>query len=217
MGGLVATILTWLAILLADIRVVQCLLGIWIFQKSAVVARHLEDNTPMNLRSCVLLLTLFPVIAFAAGYKSAELSGDGAGVVITSVDGSQFDAPSVPDQVAFSSPRVSGDGRHVGWLALFPNCCTSYPVELLLVVLDESRHMHTFDGTKMAMFGWCFPAKVGTVAYAQGVLHGSDFRNFELRRISDGVLVAHYEFPHDEADNDLARKRAPGWVRCVPE
>lgn len=182
-----------------------------------MVVRHLEDNTPMNLRSCVLLLAVLPAIAPAAGYKSAMLSGDGAGVVITSVDGSQFDAPSVPDQVAFSSPRVSSDGRYVGWLALFPNCCTSYPVELLLVVLDESRHMHTFDGTKMAMFGWCFPAKAGTVAYAQGVLHGSDFRNFELRRIADGVLVAHYEFPHEEAANALAHNRAPGWVRCVPE
>ena len=55
------------------------------------------------------------------------------------------------------------------------------------------------------------------MAYAQGVLHGSDFRNFELRRIADGVLVAHYEFPHEEAATALAHNRAPGWVRSVPE
>jgi hypothetical protein len=114
-------------------------------------------------------------------------------------------------------PRVSRDGKYAGWLALYPNCCTSYPVALRLVVLDESRHLHTFEGAKLAIFAWCFPENKHAVAYAQGVLHGSDYRHFELRRVSDEHLLAEYEYPHEEAENILARKRAPSWVRCVPE
>jgi hypothetical protein len=169
----------------------------------------------VKLRLSALLLALLPVVALAGGYKSASLSDDQAVLRITLADGSRFDAPRFAEQVAYSEPRVSTDGRYVGWLALYPNCCTSYPIALKLVVLDESRHLHTFEGTKIAIFAWCFHANARSVAYAQGVLHGSDYRHFELRRISDERLLAEYEYPHEESA--LAQTRAPSWVRCVPE
>lgn len=171
----------------------------------------------MKRRLSTLLLALLSVAAYAVGYKSASLSIDQTALVITSADGSRFDAPRLGEQVAYSDPRVSTDGKHVGWLALYPNCCTSYPIALKLVVLDESRHLHTFEGAEIAIFGWCFQTNARSVAYAQGVLHGSDYRHFELRRISDERLLAKYEYPHEERQKAFAQKQAPSWLRCVPE
>lgn len=165
----------------------------------------------------VAWVMLFPLVAGAADFVSVELSNDRTRLVIASASGEQFAAPMLPEQVEFDQPRISADGRRVGWLALFPNCCTSYPIPLKLVVLDEARRLHTFEGIQMSVFAWCFSPDSRSVAYRQGVLHGSDFQHFELRRIADGRLLAGYEYPHDEAERVQARKKAPSWLRCVPE
>jgi hypothetical protein len=39
-----------------------------------------------------------------------------------------------PEQVGFDKPMVSPDKHQVGWLALYPNCCTSYPIPMTLVI-----------------------------------------------------------------------------------
>ena len=162
-------------------------------------------------------ILVWPIFVLAAGFQAIELSEDRARLVITAADGQQFDAPKFSEQVEFGRPRVSADGKYVGWLALFPNCCTSYPIPLKLVVLDQSRQLHSFEGIKISIFAWCFSPNSPSVAYRQGVLHGSDFRHFELRSISGGRLLAEYDYPHEEAENIHARKHAPSWVHCVPE
>ena len=171
----------------------------------------------MNRRFAALAIAGLPIIAFAGGFRNAALSNDASHLVISPSSGQRFDAPKSPDQVAYGSPYVSHDGRYVGWLALYPNCCTSYPIALRLVVLDRSRRMHTFEGDKLAISGWCFTPNPGAVAYAQGVLHGSDYRHFELRGILDGDLRASFDYPGTQHGDIRAHKRAPAWVRCVPE
>lgn len=160
------------------------------------------------------------LLAFVSGgawarYVATELADDGTHLVITVDDGSQFSAPMFGEQVGFEDPRISSNGKYVGWLALYPNCCTSYPIPLGLVVLDPSRGLHTFDGIKIAVFKWCFLPHSSSVAYMQTVVHGSNFEHFEVRSIASGNLLAEYEYPHEEPDNTAARRRAPGWVRCV--
>jgi len=150
-----------------------------------------------------------------AGYLAAELSADETHLVITQDDGSRLSAPMFGAQVGFAQPRISSDRRHVGWLALYPNCCTSYPIPLRLVVLDSSRGLHTFEGIKIAIFKWCFLPQSTSVAYMQTFVHGSNFEHFERRAIASGDLQAEYEFPHDEDENSLARQQAPDWVRCA--
>ncbi len=158
-----------------------------------------------------------PLAAAGSTFKAVQLSQDRTRLTITSADGQRFEAPGLAEQVEFAQPRISADGRHVGWLALFPNCCTSYPIPLKLVVLDQQRQLHSFVGMEISIFSWCFVPRSSSVAYWQGPLHGSDFRHFERRSIADGRLLGEYEYPHDEAAHALARKRAPAWVRCVPE
>ncbi len=170
-----------------------------------------------GLRTAAAVLLAFPLVATAATYKAAQLSDDRTRLRITTTEGEQFDAPRLDEQVEFDQPRLSADGRHVGWLALFPNCCTSYPIPLKLVVLDQQRQQHSFVGMEISIFAWCFVPKSSSVAYWQGVLHGSEFRHYEWRNIADGRLLGAYEYPHNEAANARARQRAPAWVRCVPE
>jgi len=42
--------------------------------------------------------------------------------------------PKDSGQVAFEQVALSPDRRIVGWVALYPNCCTSYPIPLRLVL-----------------------------------------------------------------------------------
>src|SRR5262249_22074198 len=49
-------------------------------------------------------------------------------------------------QVGFQSIAIARDGRSVGWLALYPNCCTSYPIPLELVIYSGGRR-RAFQGS----------------------------------------------------------------------
>lgn len=170
----------------------------------------------MKTWSAALLLTFVSPTA-SADYTAASLAADGSRLVITNDDGSQFPAPMLSEQVGFEQARISSNGKNVGWLGLYPNCCTSYPIPLKLVVLDQSRRLHIFEGIKIAIFKWCFLPQSTSVAYMQTVLHGSNFEHFEVRSISHGTLLAEYEYPDDETENAAARQRAPSWVRCVEQ
>lgn len=156
-------------------------------------------------------------VAFAGSFTSLELSNDQHTLRITRSDGSQLDAPRYAEQVGFQQPRISRDGRYVGWLALYPNCCTSYPIPLRLVVMDSAQHLYSFNGIKLAVFNWCFLPHARAIAFTQTVVHGSGFQHFEMRTIAEEKLLAAYEYPDEEDDNIRARQRAPAWVHCVPE
>lgn len=170
-----------------------------------------------SLRSAALAATLLSAFSAQAGYLKVALSDNNTRLTLTRTGGVRVTAPVFAEQVGFSDVKVSADGKHVGWLAMFPNCCTSYPIALKLVVLDDAGRLHTFDGEKLALFDWCFVPGRRSVAFRQGVLHGSDAQHFELRRIEDDHRIAQYDYPHDELRNARARSKAPRWVRCVPE
>ena len=61
------------------------------------------------------------------------------------------------------------------------------------------------------------PGAPASVALRQGVLHGTDAQHFEWRRVSDGRLLGQYDYPHGDLANERARRRAPAWVRRVPD
>lgn len=96
------------------------------------------------------------------------------------------------DQVGFDQPAISRDRRAVGWLSLYPNCCTSYPIPLKLVVLN-STGVHTFDGNGLAVWRWRFDSTGTRVAYFQDVVHGGVGGHYELRDVQSGRLVAEFD------------------------
>ncbi len=171
------------------------------------------------MKELLLCLTVFAAstLAFADGFTAFSQSPDGAHLVLIGPGKLPIEAPKYADQVGFSKPQISADGKYVGWLALYPNCSTSYPIPLRLVVLDASRQLHSFEGIQLATFDWCFLPRAAEVAFTQTTVHGSNFQHFERHTIADERLLATYEYPHEDDENALARKRAPKWVRCVPE
>ncbi|MES2106342.1 MAG: hypothetical protein V4634_20145 [Pseudomonadota bacterium] len=171
----------------------------------------------MSLGFFAFALLLCPFVAGAAGHQSAALTKDDSGLVLTATDGARFDAPGFPDQVGYSQPHIAPDGKYVGWLALYPNDGTSYPIPLKLVVLDQSRHLHTFTGIDISIFSWCFMQNSTAVMYMQSPLHFSDYRHFELRRLRDGRLLAKYDDPGSGANSKQVRKPAPAWVRQMSD
>lgn len=168
---------------------------------------------------CIFLasFTLWSMTALADGFEAPLLSADHLSLKVRIADGSVTSAPLQPDQVEFDSPQISTDRKYVGWLALFPNCCTSYAIPLELIVMDQEHHIRTFTGTGLPIFQWCFLPDSHSVAYMLTVLHGTNFEHFEWRSISDGRLLAEYEYPNDMVEHELARKNAPSWVKCVPQ
>lgn len=193
------------------------------------------------MRSLPAATMLFATLTAAAAsggdrYVSAALSDSGERLTIATAGGRRFEAPragalgegreAVP-QRGYDRPAVSANGAAVGWLALYPNCCTSYPVPLTLVVLDAAGRTHAISGAQ-SIFEWCFADDKGRrVAIRQAALHGASQERFELRQVSDGARVAEYVIPpqrfaadadavapaEDEYEQALAR--LPRWARCA--
>lgn len=111
-----------------------------------------------------LVLTLCALLVLPAPSRAAdryaEASVDDAGDLrIVTSDGRAIVVRKEPEQVGFDRIAISQDGRSVGWLAMYPNCCTSYPIPLKLVV--TTRH-GIFDLGLSLLVSWVARAPVGS-------------------------------------------------------
>jgi len=110
------------------------------------------------------------------------------------------------EQVGFDQPAISEDHTTVGWLALYPHCCTSYPIPLALVIYRNGHVVHTF-GEHFPVWKWRFEAHGTQVAFAQETVHGHFGVHYELRDLVSGqVIAAHDGDPEPDA---------PQWIRDV--
>jgi len=156
----------------------------------------------------VSLLTAWP-LSLAAGelYVQATIDREGQLHLVTA-DRRQITPAKERDQVGFDRPAISADQTTVGWLALYPNCCTSYPIPLALVIFRDGKVMHTF-GERFPVWRWRFAADSKRVAFAQETVHGHRGVHFELRDVESGRLIAAH-------DGDPAPD-APQWIRDVAD
>jgi hypothetical protein len=111
------------------------------------------------------------------------------------------------DQVSFEKVQISPDGRAVGWLALFPNCCSSNPIPLKLVILMNGERC-TFGGNGRPIWKWCFWEEGKKVALEQETEHGGLGVHYELRDIATGELSDQYD---PDSKPDVVTK-PPRWV-----
>jgi len=111
------------------------------------------------------------------------------------------------DQTGFGDAQISPDGRAVGWLALYPNCCASYPVALKLVTLQNGEQ-RTYNGSGLPISRWCFWAGGKQLAFKQETEHGGMGVHYELREIETGELADKYD---PDANPDSITK-PPRWV-----
>jgi hypothetical protein len=130
---------------------------------------------------------------------SASVGKDGL-VHIRRRDGTDFVAPREKSpvplteldnmQVSVEAPVVAQDGRTVGWLVNFPNCCTSYPIPLLLVIYRDGKILRLITSEAgLPVFKWVFLGNGSEVAYVASTVHGDYEPICELRDVGSGRII----------------------------
>jgi len=109
-------------------------------------------------------------------------------------------------QVGFEQVALSTDHRIVGWVALYPNCCTSYPIPLTLVLL-HSDGRRTVISDELPVWQWAFAADGRSVVIRQAPVHGAAPTFYERRDVRTGRVLA-----TAQADSST-REPLPEWVR----
>jgi len=113
-------------------------------------------------------------------------------VVVRTRDGREKRLPTDKEQVGISNVAVSADHTAVGWLALYPNCCTSYPIPLKLIVYSGGR-VHQFGPNELPLWYWVFRNGSREVAFHQETVHGGLGARYELRDVASGRLLASFK------------------------
>ena len=165
-----------------------------------------------RLFAFALLLAVLPAWP-AEHYRAAEVQADGR-LRLTTTRGATRWAPSdggaLPEpQSAFEQARISADGATVGWLALYPGCCQSYPLPLALVLYRDGRELRAMTGAGMPIWHWRFVHGGRDVAFVQRPSHGAAPDHYELRDVATGRLRAQFDQPGD------AHAPLPRWARGV--
>jgi hypothetical protein len=113
-------------------------------------------------------------------------------VRITDSRGTEIIPKKEKRQQQCSSPKIADDRRTVGWLVEVPNCCTSYPIPLSLVVYRGGRVIRRFQPGQ-AIWDWQFLNAGNQVAFWIGPTHGEFVPHFELHDLPGGQLVAQWD------------------------
>ena len=149
--------------------------------------------------------------ARADRYVSATIDAQGQ-LRIRTKDGREIAPTKEKEQVGFSHAQVSADGQAVGWLADFPNCCTSYPIPLKLVIYSSGR-VQTFAGHSLPIFRWMFRDRGRRVAFEQETVHGGLAITYELWDLASNRKIASYSPQYDRDNHLIPDQRGPQWVQ----
>lgn len=164
----------------------------------------------------VLALLITAAADATAQFVTATIVEDGKALEYQEGSRSTAQAPLIKDQVGFSAPKVSTNGKKLGWLAEYAGSNTSYAVPLRLVVMDQSRRLHTFSGSQ-AIFDWCFSASASAVIYRQAALHGPTAHVFEMHDVLSGKLLKRFVLPWQGPEGEPASTKVPSWAKCAAD
>ncbi|MGH7702353.1 MAG: hypothetical protein ACREMO_04630 [Gemmatimonadales bacterium] len=155
------------------------------------------------LASATTTLALVPCEAQdAESYEAA--TADSTGLLSIRVSAQHTIVPPRDSgQVGIDQVAISPDRHAVGWLVLYLNCCTSYPIPLTLKVYARGT-LRSFTGIDLPVWRWRFEGGGKQVAFYQETVHGGIGAHYELRDVRSGRLVGQYQ-PSDSTP-------APPWV-----
>lgn len=166
-------------------------------------SKGIGDDMVRWLYTAFLLLAA-PIAAAAELYDRLAIEQSGQLRIYTE-DRREIVPVKDKDQVGFQQAAIAPDRRAVGWLALYPNCCTSYPIPLKLVIYTAGKTL-TLTGKDLPIWRWRFLSSGRQVAFEQETVHGGLGIHYELRDVASGELAAEYD---PESGHDSA---PPGWV-----
>lgn len=155
-------------------------------------ARYPASRTGANTGLSALLfiaalLCAVPVSAAAETYGRVTIDARGQLHIFTQ-DRREILSSKEKGQTGFQKAVIAPNRRAVGWLALYPNCCTSYPIPLKLVIYSDGK-THTFTGNDLPVWQWCFLSSGKQVAFEQETVHGGQGIRYELRDVATGRLT----------------------------
>ena len=157
-----------------------------------------------------LLTTPSPGVA-GARYVGASVAADGRLRIVNS-DGQATMMSKLNKQVAFDDIKVAKNGGAVGWLAMYANSSTSYPIPLKLMLYWNGR-LRSLNSSGLPVFKWHFTANDTQVAFEQETLHSGFAIHYELHDVASGKLIAQWD-PEYGADNRVrAEQTPPQWVK----
>jgi hypothetical protein len=164
----------------------------------------------------ILLMRAFAIVMIVLGVAAAAPASDSyiaaaidpsGQLYITTKRHREITPKKEGNQIGFARPEIAPDGRAVGWLALYSNPDTSYPIPLKLVVYDGGEQ-RAFKGSGLPIKRWCFEAGGRQVAFEQETVHGGIDAHYELRDVATGQLVEKFD---PDRNADMAAK-PPRWV-----
>ena len=154
--------------------------------------------------------TLFCTVAAVAAPKSPHYvriyRGKHGLVHLVTQNGHERIMPRLPKQVRVDTLKISPDHRVAGWLVDYPNCCTSYPISLQLMLVSGDVQHAVRPG--QMIWNWCFVKKGKQVAVSSGPVHGTDIPSLNLYDATTGKRLAS-AYPGKSC-------AYPSWAACLP-
>jgi hypothetical protein len=157
-----------------------------------------------------MLVAVASLCAAVDRYVGASVDETGQLRILTS-DGRALVLAKEAEQVGFDRIAISQDGHAVGWVALYPNCCTSYPIPMRLVIYSAGER-RVFTGNGLPVWQWDFIAAGEQVAFEQETVHGSLGTHYELRDVATGRLIAEFTPTVGPDNQSLPNQNVPKWV-----
>jgi hypothetical protein len=88
----------------------------------------------------------------AKSITKITIGADGQIHVIES-DGREYVAPKEKDQVSVAAPLLAENKLAAGWLVEYENCCTSYPIPLMLVIYRPGKPLERLGNGSSFLIG----------------------------------------------------------------
>lgn len=159
----------------------------------------------LHLQLClVVALACAGTPAQAQQIERTFAAPDGS-VHVVRKNGKQTRVAKEKDQVDHGDFIASKDARAVGWTEMFPNCCTSYPIPLVMTIYRDG-HVRRFR-PGMMIYKWQFWKDGAQVAFCSGTVHSDQGVTCELHDVTSGRKLASFEgMPSD---------KSPEWARAL--
>jgi hypothetical protein len=182
----------------------------------------MPNHSVKTVRSIAFTVVFLSTAVHASAqerYVRASVAKVGALHIVTATGGVivpslEPEREFIGKQVGFDHIQIASDQLAVGWVALFPNCCTSYPIPLALVIYSGGIK-RTYTGNGLPIWKWRFIAKGNQVAFRQETVHGGLGVHYELRNVRNGALIAQYRPAVGPDNQPLPNQQVPDWVASL--
>jgi hypothetical protein len=159
----------------------------------------------MRTLAAILTLSSAALLWAAGDYRSVWVD-EGGQLHLILATGSEVTPRKLPDQVSFLDPKISPDGRTVGWLVTYEDPFSpSSSLAGSLVLYGNRRILHTFPAVQV-FWDWQYRDGGKRVAYSTGPTHGGA-SECVLRDVRSGRVVLRWRI-----DRDV---RPPEWARTL--